>query len=121
MAASQEIMCFQLFDEICDNTVEDFLIGDGTSDDGVLALVAKQRKIGCRSTVQRRHVSKPLSYFETREHLSFWKACLLWCPTCHMNRNRVEGRLYHFESRYFLLYGSKGIKRVFNLWQIGSL
>ena len=44
MAASQEMMCFLLLDELCDDTVENFLIGDSTSDDGVLALAYKQRK-----------------------------------------------------------------------------
>ena len=35
---------FLLFDELCDDTVENFLIGDSTSDNGVLALVAYKQK-----------------------------------------------------------------------------
>ena len=44
MVGSQEMMCFLLFDELCDVTVI-VLIGDSNSDDGGQALVAyKQRK-----------------------------------------------------------------------------
>lgn len=45
MAAAKELMWFLLLDEVCDDTMEHFLISDSNSDDGVLALVAhKQRK-----------------------------------------------------------------------------
>ena len=45
MAAVKEMMWFLLLDEVCDDTIEHFLISDSNSDDGVLALVAhKQRK-----------------------------------------------------------------------------
>lgn len=45
MAAAKEMMWFLLLDEVCDDTMEHFLISYSNSDDGVLALVAhKQRK-----------------------------------------------------------------------------
>ena len=45
MAAAKEMMWFLLLEEVCDDTMEHFLISDSNSDDGVLALVAhKQRK-----------------------------------------------------------------------------
>ena len=44
MVGLQEMMCFLLFDELCDVTVI-VMMGDSNSDDGVLALVAyKQRE-----------------------------------------------------------------------------
>ena len=43
MAVSQEMMCFLRFGELRDDTVDNFLIGDSSSDDGVLALVAYKK------------------------------------------------------------------------------
>jgi len=42
MAASKQMMCFVMLDEVCDESIEN-LTGDSNSDDGVLALLAQNQ------------------------------------------------------------------------------
>ena len=55
MAAAKEMMWFLLLEEVCDDTMEHFLISDSNSDDGVLALVAQTEKETHKSRKLRRH------------------------------------------------------------------
>ena len=43
MAASKQMMCFVMLDEVCDESIEN-LMGDSNSDDGVLALLAQNQR-----------------------------------------------------------------------------